>query len=406
MHRSTAQLGFALPLILAIDQGTTGTTCLVFDREGRIAGRAYSEFEQHFPAARLGRARRDRDLGGDAAGRAAGDRRRRDPGRRPGRDRDHQPARDRRRLGPRDGRARPPRARLAGPPHRGALRRAREAGHEALVRERTGLVIDPYFSGTKIEWLLRERRGGARRRLRDDRLLARLQAHRAPRHRLLERLADDAVRHPRAALGRRALRPARGRSSAACPSRFPRPQIYGRTDDLRRRRPGGRDRRRPAGGAVRPGLPAAGHGQEHLRDRQLRPPQHRLATRRSPARACSRRSPGAWAPRPTTRSRRRCSSPAPPSSGFATGSGSSASAAESEGLAASLDSNDGVYFVPALTGLGSPHWDPYARGHDRRPDARLGPGPAGARRAGGDRLPDRGRGAGAGGGRRARRSRC
>src|SRR5207237_7593757 len=25
-------------------------------------------------------------------------------------------------------------------------------------------------------------------------------------------------------------------------------------------------------------------------------------------------------------------------------------------------SNDGVYFVPALTGLGSPYWDPYARG--------------------------------------------
>ncbi len=37
-------------------------------------------------------------------------------------------------------------------------------------------------------------------------------------------------------------------------------------------------------------------------------------------------------------------------------------AAESEALAASLDGNDGVYFVPALTGLGSPHWDPYARG--------------------------------------------
>jgi glycerol kinase len=35
---------------------------------------------------------------------------------------------------------------------------------------------------------------------------------------------------------------------------------------------------------------------------------------------------------------------------------------ETEGLARSLDSNDGVYFVPALTGLGSPHWDPYARG--------------------------------------------
>jgi glycerol kinase len=38
------------------------------------------------------------------------------------------------------------------------------------------------------------------------------------------------------------------------------------------------------------------------------------------------------------------------------------SAEETEGLAGSLDANDGVYFVPALTGLGSPHWDPYARG--------------------------------------------
>ena len=38
------------------------------------------------------------------------------------------------------------------------------------------------------------------------------------------------------------------------------------------------------------------------------------------------------------------------------------SAAETEELAASLPGNDGVYFVPALTGLGSPYWDPYARG--------------------------------------------
>jgi glycerol kinase len=37
-------------------------------------------------------------------------------------------------------------------------------------------------------------------------------------------------------------------------------------------------------------------------------------------------------------------------------------AAETEQLAGSLDGNDGVYFVPALTGLGSPHWDPDARG--------------------------------------------
>jgi glycerol kinase len=35
---------------------------------------------------------------------------------------------------------------------------------------------------------------------------------------------------------------------------------------------------------------------------------------------------------------------------------------ETEAMARAVDSNDGVYFVPALTGLGSPHWDPYARG--------------------------------------------
>lgn len=35
---------------------------------------------------------------------------------------------------------------------------------------------------------------------------------------------------------------------------------------------------------------------------------------------------------------------------------------ETEGLAQTLSGNDGVYFVPALVGLGAPHWDPYARG--------------------------------------------
>ncbi|HEX2094626.1 MAG TPA: FGGY-family carbohydrate kinase, partial [Longimicrobiaceae bacterium] len=39
-----------------------------------------------------------------------------------------------------------------------------------------------------------------------------------------------------------------------------------------------------------------------------------------------------------------------------------AQAAETEGLARSLAGNDGVYFVPAFTGLGAPHWVPEARG--------------------------------------------
>jgi len=37
-------------------------------------------------------------------------------------------------------------------------------------------------------------------------------------------------------------------------------------------------------------------------------------------------------------------------------------ASETEELAQNLQENEGVYFVPALVGLGAPHWDPYARG--------------------------------------------
>jgi glycerol kinase len=38
------------------------------------------------------------------------------------------------------------------------------------------------------------------------------------------------------------------------------------------------------------------------------------------------------------------------------------SAAETEAIAATVESSEGVVFVPALTGLGAPHWDPHARG--------------------------------------------
>jgi glycerol kinase len=38
------------------------------------------------------------------------------------------------------------------------------------------------------------------------------------------------------------------------------------------------------------------------------------------------------------------------------------SAAETQAVASTVDSSDGVVFVPALTGLGAPHWDPHARG--------------------------------------------
>ena len=38
------------------------------------------------------------------------------------------------------------------------------------------------------------------------------------------------------------------------------------------------------------------------------------------------------------------------------------SAAETDAIASTVDGSDGVVFVPALTGLGAPHWDPHARG--------------------------------------------
>ena len=41
--------GMLTPMLLAIDQGTTGTTCLVVDDELRAVGRGYREIAQHFP---------------------------------------------------------------------------------------------------------------------------------------------------------------------------------------------------------------------------------------------------------------------------------------------------------------------------------------------------------------------
>jgi len=96
----------------------------------------------------------------------------------------------------------------------------RADGREPLVRERTGLVLDPYFSATKIEWLLehvdglRERAEDGRAGVRDGGLVADLQADRRARDRRDERVAHDAVRHRRRAVGPGAARPVR--RSRAC----------------------------------------------------------------------------------------------------------------------------------------------------------------------------------------------
>jgi glycerol kinase len=140
--------------VLAIDQGTTGSTALVFSQKGEILGRAYSEFTQHYPQPgwvehdpeeiwRVSRKVMAEALAVSAIG--------------PGglsaigitNQRETTVVWDRE---------------TGQPVHRAIVWQSRQSasicerlkadGHEPLFREKTGLVIDPYFSGSKIRWIL------------------------------------------------------------------------------------------------------------------------------------------------------------------------------------------------------------------------------------------------------------
>ena len=116
--RVSARIRFP-PVILAIDQGTTGTTCIVFDERGGHRGPRVPRVRAALPAAGLGRARRGGDLGRHARGGRGGARRGGHRATRPRRDRHHQPARDGRGVGPSQRRAAPPTrssGRTAAPP--------------------------------------------------------------------------------------------------------------------------------------------------------------------------------------------------------------------------------------------------------------------------------------------------
>ena len=168
-----------MPPVLTIDAGTTGVRAMVVRDDGSVASRAYREFPQSFP--RPGWVEHDPEdwwralLEVDPAG--AGRRRHRRDG--PRRRRDHEPARDDRPVGPGHHAARStPRSsgRTAGRP--ALCDTLRDEGWEERIRDRTGLVIDPYFSGTKLAWLLdhveeaREGAAAGRARVRDGRLLS------------------------------------------------------------------------------------------------------------------------------------------------------------------------------------------------------------------------------------------
>ena len=347
-------------MILAIDQGTTGTTCLVFDRHGRIRGRAYSEFAQHFP--QPGWVEHDAseiwEVTRRVAAQALADARA-DSGSLDAvgitNQRETVVAWD-----PASGE--PVHIALVWQDRRTAERcdELREAGHEALVRERTGLVIDPYFSATKIEWLLRNvDAAGAAVFGTIDSWLA---------FKLTGRHATDLTNASRTMLfdiHRRRWDPdlceLLGVDPGSLPEPLPSAHVYGTTSEW--------------GGEV-PVAGIAGDQQAALFGQACDAPGRAKSTYGTGSfvllnTGTEARDPGpgllatiAWGIGDEV-------DYALEASVFVTGAavqwlrdglGIVAAAAETERLAGSLASNDDVYFVPALTGLGSPHWDPYARG--------------------------------------------
>ncbi len=140
--------------VLALDQGTTSSRAILFDQAGSIRAVAQKEFEQHFPkpgwvehdaeeiwSSQVGVATEALTRAGlrprDVA--AIGITNQRETtvvwDRRTGKPVSHAIVWQDRRTAP-------------------FCSRLKEAGHEATVRAKTGLVIDSYFSGTKVRWIL------------------------------------------------------------------------------------------------------------------------------------------------------------------------------------------------------------------------------------------------------------
>jgi glycerol kinase len=356
-------------VILAIDQGTTGTTCLVFDLDGNLAGRAYREFTQHFPTP--GWVEHDAQeiwlVTQAVAGEALTD-----AGVRRG---------ELSALGITNQRetvvvwdpatGRPLHRALVWQDRRTAARcdELRAAGFEDVVRERTGLVLDPYFSATKIEWLLRNV-DGLRDRARDGRaVFGTIDSW------IVFKLTGEHTTDPSNASRTMLYDIRRGAWDGELLDRFGVPEHA--LAELR-----------PSIGPRGLTLPGALQGHEIEVCGVAGDQQAALFGQACLAEGMGKSTYGTGSFVLVNAG----STPPPPARGllttvawgigerlqyaleasiFVTGAAVQwlrdglrviDEAAETERLAASIPSNDGVYFVPALTGLGSPHWDPHARG--------------------------------------------
>jgi len=359
--------------ILSIDEGTTGVTALLFGHDGRIHARAYSEFTQHYP--RSGWVEHDaeeilmvtlrvieealRDGGLRAADlEAIGITNQRET-----------TVLWEKSTGKPVGRAIVWQDRRTAP----ACDGLRERGLEELFQARTGLLIDPYFSGTKIQWLL-EHQPGLRERARrgeiafgtiDSWLVYRLSGRRAH--------VTDYSNASRTLLYNihelcwdEELLDVLDIPAAMLPKVMPSSWVYAHTD--------------PEVFPGTKGVPIAGiagdqqaalFGQACYRPGMAKNTYGTgsfvlLHTGTEPVPSKQRLL--------TTIAWRIGEEPveyAQEGAIFVTGAAVQwlrdgleiiESAGETAELAASVAHNDGVYFVPALTGLGAPHWDPYARG--------------------------------------------
>jgi glycerol kinase len=347
-------------VILAVDQGTTGTTCLVVDDGLRAVGRGYREISQHFPVP--GWVEHDPEeiwasviLTAEEALAAAGI-----------------AARELTAIGITNQRettmvwerasGRPVYPAIVWQDRRTAARCAELP--EGLVRERTGLVCDPYFSATKLEWIL-GRTTVPQEQLAfgtvDSWLVWKLtggETHvtdltNASRTMLLDLDAgnwDDDL------LG------LFGVERAILPEVVPSAGIVAEARLL---------------GASVPLAGIAGDQQAALFGQGCFSPGEVKATygtgtfvlanlghASGPATAGLLKTAAATAPGAP---RQFAAEGAVLVGGAAVqwlrdGLGIISDAAETERLARGVDSSEGVTFVPALTGLGSPHWDPAARG--------------------------------------------
>ncbi len=148
------------PCLLAIDQGTTSSRAIVFDRDARPIGVAQQEYTQHYPAD--GWVEHDpEEIWSSTL--AVCQRVLRDTGMRPAaigitNQRETTIVWDR-------ASGRPVYRAIVWQDRRTAERCAelKSAGSEPAVTRKTGLLIDPYFSGTKVAWIL-DHVDGARER--------------------------------------------------------------------------------------------------------------------------------------------------------------------------------------------------------------------------------------------------